>query len=266
MKRRPLLSLLGILALLLIAGGVAAFVLKRQAAVIPVRTAAVTRVERLASLVCMSGELRAPSRAKLVRTPAAAPLEAVMLVDETDLLKLKAGQAARVHVDALPTSQPLGGKIAEIGASPARRGPNGQAYRVVLELAALPAQLKLGMSCSAEVAIAERLGPLVMPIGAMIPRRGGAKDVYGAFIKGEDGTAHFREVKTGLMGEMNVEVLAGLKAGEEVITGPLVALRGLDEGTAVRLETAADQAAAERRRQAEEKKAAAAKKKAEAKK
>jgi hypothetical protein len=85
----------------------------------------------------------------------------------------------------------------------------------------------------------------------------------GVFLMGEDGKALFRKVRTGIMSDMDVELLEGLKEGDTVITGPREALRRMNEGTAVRLETDADRAAAEKRRQAEEKKAAEARKKAE---
>ena len=49
-----------------------------------------------------------------------------------------------------------------------------------------------------------------------------------------DGTARFVEVKTGIAGERYLEVLSGLKDGDQVITGPFDAVRGMYEGDAVR--------------------------------
>ncbi len=48
------------------------------------------------------------------------------------------------------------------------------------------------------------------------------------------GKATFTPVKTGLMGDLNVEVLSGLKGGERVITGPFRILRDLKGGEVVR--------------------------------
>jgi HlyD family secretion protein len=52
----------------------------------------------------------------------------------------------------------------------------------------------------------------------------------------EAGKAVFRPLKTGLLGDLTVEVLEGLKAGEAVIVGPFKALRELKEQDPVRPE------------------------------
>jgi len=50
------------------------------------------------------------------------------------------------------------------------------------------------------------------------------------------GKAVFQSVKTGLLGELNVEVLSGLKGGEQLITGPFKTLRDLKGNEVVKLE------------------------------
>jgi HlyD family secretion protein len=52
-----------------------------------------------------------------------------------------------------------------------------------------------------------------------------------------DGKAVFTPVKTGVAGEQYFEVTDGLKAGDQVITGPFASVRGLTDGEDVRLET-----------------------------
>jgi len=52
-----------------------------------------------------------------------------------------------------------------------------------------------------------------------------------------DGRAKFVPVKTGIAGEKYFEVLSGLKAGDEVITGPFASVRNLKEGDLVRTTT-----------------------------
>jgi HlyD family secretion protein len=54
----------------------------------------------------------------------------------------------------------------------------------------------------------------------------------------EGGRAVFRPLKTGLMGDLTVEVLSGLNPGDEVIVGPFKALRQLQGGERVRPEPA----------------------------
>ena len=55
----------------------------------------------------------------------------------------------------------------------------------------------------------------------------------GVFVM-RDGKAAFVEVKTGIAGERYLEVLSGLKEGDQVITGPFDSVRGMYEGDLVR--------------------------------
>jgi HlyD family secretion protein len=54
-----------------------------------------------------------------------------------------------------------------------------------------------------------------------------------------DGKAEFVEVRTGIAGERYLEVLTGLKEGDQVITGPFDSVRGMYVGDAVRTAPAA---------------------------
>jgi HlyD family secretion protein len=60
----------------------------------------------------------------------------------------------------------------------------------------------------------------------------------GVFLM-KDGKAAFTEVKTGIAGERYLEVLTGLKEGDQVITGPFDSVRGMYEGDVVRTAPAA---------------------------
>jgi HlyD family secretion protein len=55
----------------------------------------------------------------------------------------------------------------------------------------------------------------------------------GVFVM-RDGKAEFVEVKTGIAGERYLEVLSGLKEGDQVITGPFDSVRGMFVGDQVR--------------------------------
>jgi HlyD family secretion protein len=50
----------------------------------------------------------------------------------------------------------------------------------------------------------------------------------GVFVM-QDGKSHFFIVKTGIAGERYLEVLTGLKEGDQVITGPFDSVRGMYE-------------------------------------
>jgi len=51
-----------------------------------------------------------------------------------------------------------------------------------------------------------------------------------------DGKAVFTPIKTGIAGDKYFEVLEGLKAGDEVITGPFSSVRELADGVDVKLQ------------------------------
>ena len=59
------------------------------------------------------------------------------------------------------------------------------------------------------------------------------EEVEGVFLM-KDGKAAFAVVKTGIAGERYLEVLDGLKEGDQVITGPFDSVRGMYEGDLVR--------------------------------
>lgn len=189
-------------------------------------------------------------------------IEAELKVDETDIVNVVLGQTGRVLVDALPETA-LTGKVTEIGNSPiAGSGTGtqeGKDFKVVLRLEDPPESIRPGMSCEADITTAVRKDVLVVPIQALTardvevdsegryvppqpPRADGVapvaaaepsgkiwKELQGVFLVGADRRAHFRPVKVGILGETDAEVLEGLAAGDEVVVGPLQALRTLEE-------------------------------------
>ena len=74
-------------------------------------------------------------------------------------------------------------------------------------------------------------------LGARTSRRPGtrARRRKGVFVV-TDGRAVFTPVKVGIAGEQYFEVLTGLKAGDQVITGPFASVRELSDGGEVKLQ------------------------------
>ena len=48
---------------------------------------------------------------------------------------------------------------------------------------------------------------------------------------------HFVPVKTGITGATDIEVISGLKEGDEIVTGPYKTLRGLKDNALVKIDT-----------------------------
>jgi HlyD family secretion protein len=75
--------------------------------------------------------------------------------------------------------------------------------------------------------------PAMAPAPAELKPGQKREELEGVFVM-RDGKATFVEVKTGIAGERYLEVLTGLKEGDQVITGPFDSVRGMYEGDLVR--------------------------------
>ncbi|PYQ06424.1 MAG: hypothetical protein DMF82_06290 [Acidobacteria bacterium] len=122
-----------------------------------------------------------------------------------------------------------------------------------------PASLRPGLNATADITTARKDKVLAIPIQAVVvreinkqgkvmdpaavqaaepdqaapPEKGQEKE--GVFIV-EGGKASFRPVKTGIIGETEIEIGDGLKEGEEVITGSYKTLRTLKDQAKIKVE------------------------------
>jgi HlyD family secretion protein len=185
-------------------------------------------------------------------------------VDENDIVNVAIGDSAAVEVDAFPDSS-LAGRVREIAASATNRGSGALGAATVFEVKAdllqTPKGLRPGMSASVDLFTEFRQGVVAVPIQAITARSAatlaewGLADTTGgdpdeqtndnelreiAFVI-EDGVAHCRPVKTGIMGETELEILSGLDAGEQIVTGPYRLLsQELADQQKVRVDDVAD--------------------------
>ncbi|HZM61846.1 MAG TPA: efflux RND transporter periplasmic adaptor subunit [Vicinamibacterales bacterium] len=145
-------------------------------------------------------------------------------------------------------------------------------FKVVITLAEEVPDVRPGFTCTAEITTATRKGVVAVPIQALtvremlydpsgtlvreVPqrRRRGSdvvsqtvsasnepppghtrKETEGVFVLSA-GKGVFTPVKVGIAGEQYFEVLTGLKAGDQVITGPFASVRELSDGGDVKLQ------------------------------
>jgi HlyD family secretion protein len=174
-------------------------------------------------------------------------MEAEVLVDETDVVKVLPGKQAEVSVDALP-GQVLKGQVTEVGnsaltsstATSSTTASESKDFKTVITLDRPPATLKPGFSATADILIESKKDVLAVPIAALVileredPKKKGAKvEREGVFIA-SGGHAVFREVTKGIAGDMYIEIQAGLKENEDVITGPFAVLKKLKDGDKIK--------------------------------
>jgi len=197
-------------------------------------------------------------------------ITAEVKVDETDIVNVKLGQPADVTIDAFP-GRILKGHVTEVGdqallrttgvaTSQSTTGTEeAKDFKVVVTLDNPPSDLRPGLSCNAKITTANKPKVLTVPIQALVERdtnaeqtlyknhgkesEGGAAaatkpvDTQGVYLLVHDGSrlrVRFVPVTTGVVGSTDIEVLSGLKPGDEIVTGRYKVLRTLKSGTAVK--------------------------------
>jgi HlyD family secretion protein len=142
----------------------------------------------------------------------ARPARVDVLVNETDVPRVKPGQQVSLTFESLPELQ-LAGRVAVVVRVPTVQ-QSVVSYQVQIELDAAPTEDILpGMTASAEIVTATRSNALVAP-NLGIRTLGGVKTVD---VLEADGTSAPRTVATGLSGERGTEVLSGLRPGDLVV-------------------------------------------------
>ncbi len=200
-------------------------------------------------------------------------IQAEVQVDETNIPSVAIGQHAKITIDALPDDV-FRGHVTEIGNSPIEAtgtaaGTSTQAtnFKVVVVLDDKVPDVRPGFTCAADITTATRSAVVSVPIpavavrelvydasGQVVPppphdRRPAdaatdpvdlkpgqtRRETEGVFVV-RQGKAVFVPIKIGIAGDRYFEVLSGLKAGDEVITGPYNSVRGMADGDSVKVD------------------------------
>ncbi len=161
--------------------------------------------------------------ASLLRVTDPTPLKASVFVPERELARLQVGQRAGVQIDALagklfPATVTLVAPIVDAATA---------TFKVTLEVDDANGELKPGMFARVGIVFDRRAGALTIPRTALVEN----DDVRAVFVV-EAGTARQRTLTTGLTNGGDIEVLAGLSGGEQVVA---VGQNGLKDGASVRI-------------------------------
>ena len=198
-------------------------------------------------------------------------ITAELKVDETAIIDVKVGQPADITVDAIP-NQTFKGHVIEIGntailrstglaaSSSTTANQEAKDFKVVVALDNPPDEMRPGLSCTGNIVTATRQAVLTIPIQALTVRQrgdlnpadqqGGAdaaaktdpvaekakkEELQGVFIV-RNGAAEFAQVKTGITGMTDIEVVGGLNENDEIITGTYKIIRTLRNSAKVKVD------------------------------
>ena len=207
-------------------------------------------------------------------------ITAEVKVDETDIVSVHLGQTADITIDAIP-NKTFKGHVTEIGDTAILRSTGLAAsqsaissqeakdFKVVIAMDNPPDEIRPGLSCTAKVTTATRSSAVTIPIQALTIRQRGdleppkpsststaqaatkpdpaaekarKEEIQGVFVVNA-GKAEFRKVETGITGATDIEVLNGLKPGDQIVTGSYQVIRTIKNGTLVKIDNKAPVAA-----------------------
>jgi HlyD family secretion protein len=201
-------------------------------------------------------------------------ITAEVKVDETDIVNIAMNQPADVTVDALPGRVFKGHvtevgnqallRTTGVATSQSTTGTEeAKDFKVIVTLDQNSDELRPGLSATAKITTAHRPNALILPIQALVQRDPAAEKALaeheGKSSKGTVSAASGTEAKpqlaqgvyvlrtehkklrvifvpvtTGVTGATDIEVLGGVKEGDEIVTGRYKVLRGLKSGTIVK--------------------------------
>ena len=182
-------------------------------------------------------------------------MEALVDIDENDIVSVSIGDEAEIEVDALPDVK-LKGRVTEIAnsAKSSGLGTTDEKTEFEVKVAVIDPvpELRPGMTASAEIVTEVCEDCLSVPIQSVAVR---TLEQLGVEEAGEgdearftpdsegfveivwtvvDGRAEARQVKTGIQSEVHIEVLEGLEDDDQVVIGNYRAIsRDLTDGSMV---------------------------------
>ncbi len=143
------------------------------------------------------------------------PMHIDVKFGETDIVYIKAGQTAKLTIDALPDWQQTG-TVANI--SPVADTTSGVvSYKVRIDFVDNDPRVRVGMTAIVELVTAEKKGVLLIPNSAILPK-GSGRIVQ---VPDTGTTTKDVDITIGLSDGVQTEVLTGLEEGQEIIATPL---------------------------------------------
>jgi HlyD family secretion protein len=171
-------------------------------------------------------------REDMINLPTANLMKATVDIHETSLEKVRIGLPTVITVDALAGKKFLG-RVERIAPLPDARmqwaNPDLKIYPTDIYLEDNDSSLRTGMSCKAEIIIAQYEDTVYVPVQAVL-RIAGQPTVY---VVNKDGTHTERKVEIGLDDNNMVRIIGGLEEGEVVLLTPPLKAATIESGSKV---------------------------------
>ena len=177
-------------------------------------------------------------------------MEAIVDVDENDVVLVSIGDTAKIELDAFKNTT-YNGMVTQIANSAKTTGAGTQEevvnFAIKIALNDFNAQVRPGMSCNADIEVETKNNVLADPdperhrplrgsarsqeqpaaggeltVGKVVKKKQ-AKPKEVVFVVDKD-TVAMKEVKIGISDNEFIEIISGLKEGDEVVSGPYRAI------------------------------------------
>jgi HlyD family secretion protein len=179
-------------------------------------------------------------------------------VDALEGLKIQ-GEVTEIGASAIPRGTTTG---ASQSASATNTGNQAKDFKVTVTLKDPPLSLRPGLNATADITTARKDRVLAVPIQSVVMRevdkrgqivdpgavqaaegdtvvpttRSRGEEKEGVFVVTKEGKAAFRPVKTGIMGDTDMEITQGASEGDEIVSGSYKTLRTLKDQARVKVE------------------------------
>ncbi len=167
------------------------------------------------------------ARQHILSLPDLSKMQVSTSIHESVLDQVSPGLKATVRVDAFPENV-YEGTVKQVAVLPDQTGwynADTKAYTTTIVIDQDVENLKPGMTAVVEIHVQHLHDVVTVPVQAVVPE---GKRTY-CYVKADDGKIERREVKVGPTNDRIVQVLSGVKEGEQVVLNPS-ALAAKDEG------------------------------------
>lgn len=207
----------------------------------------ITRINAEVGEMVVTGMMNNPGT-KILEIGDLSDMLVVAQVDESDVGKLKVGQAARVHVQAWP-DKVFPGKVRSVALSNQVGGQGSKYYETEILLIDPNEQIFTGMTADVDIEVAEHDDVLVLPSQAVLGREVDelpvdirdrlseeekSKTFATVVFVYKDGKAIITPVRIGASNATQTMVTSGISVGDKIVVGPYKELEKLTHEQAIK--------------------------------